>query len=298
MNKKKTSTAIALALMFAMAISLIAIPVATAQEPGRKATHAVCGVMPNPVGVGQEVLVWLGITDFTIRPKVGWAGLTVTVTKPDGITETLGEFTTDTTGSTGTVYIPSLVGNYTFQTHFPEQVLEITIRNVFGQVHLLEGTVMEASSSQIVELVVQEDPVPHYPGVPLPTQYWTRPIDGQAREWHTISGNWLAIPRNYFAPYNNGPETAHILWTRPLTTGGLVGGNLGPHAYEEGDAYQGKFGDRGTGVVIINGILYYNQFQQGFMGSNAPAQQIVAVDLYTGEELWVRNNTRLKFCVF
>ena len=57
--------------------------------------------------------------------------------------------------------------------------------------------------------------------------------------------------------YNDdAPETAHILWTKPLASGGLAGGDTGPHAIEDGDAYEGKF----EYSVIMNGILYYNRF--------------------------------------
>jgi hypothetical protein len=294
-NKIEIST-IALILILTFSAIIIVLPTATAQDV-RKASHAVCGVNPNPVGVNQEVLIWLGITDFVAHPKPGWGGLTVTVRRPDGQTDTLGPFTTDTTGSTGTVYTPTMVGTYTVQTHFPEQVLDMDVVNVMGQLHLAKGTIMEASSSPEVELVVQQNPIEYYQGHQQPKEFWDRPIDAQLWEWSTIAGNWLSTPPTFEAPYNDGPETSHILWTKPLNTGGLVGGTYGNHAYEEGDAYQGKFGHY-TGLgnpVIINGVLYYNLFQQGFMSAPAPQQQIVAVDLTTGKELWIKNNTRLAF---
>ena len=311
--KNKTVTMIALFLLFAMAVSLFALPTATAQEPIHKKTYAMCGLMPNPVGVNQEVLVWVGITDQLGLFTDGWEGLSVTITKPDGTTETISNIRTDSTGSTGRVYVPTMVGNYTFQTNFPQQDYNWTAAGeramiVFDPKLYAIGVIRyEASSSPIVTLVVQEEPVPIYPGVPLPTEYWTRPINSQAREWNVIAGNWLNIPPNKFARYNEGPETPHILWAKPLATGGLVGGELGPHAYESGDAYEGKFGDWfesdwGAGSsVIINGVLYYNRFTTGafvmppFVESMWKQQGIVAVDLRTGEELWFRNNTRLTF---
>jgi hypothetical protein len=59
------------------------------------------------------VLLHVGITN----PQDGWEGLTVTVEKPDGKTETLGPIRTDATGGTGTVYVPTIAGNYTFLDH-------------------------------------------------------------------------------------------------------------------------------------------------------------------------------------
>jgi hypothetical protein len=69
MSKNKTATLIALLLMFAMTISLVALPSATAQ--GTMKTYAVISATPNPVGVGQETLLALGIT---VVIRIGWLG--------------------------------------------------------------------------------------------------------------------------------------------------------------------------------------------------------------------------------
>jgi hypothetical protein len=115
----------------------------------------------------------------------------------------------------------------------------------------------EASDSEILELVVQEESIEYYPGHSLPTEYWSRPIDSQLREWSQISGNWLQTVR-YAGPAatSPAPETAHILWAKPLEYGGLIGSDFGEWGYTTGDAYEGKLAES----VVINGILYYNQF--------------------------------------
>jgi outer membrane protein assembly factor BamB len=289
-KNKTMATLITLILMLTIAIPLCALPTTNAQDYKEKNTFAMCGVKPNPTGVGQEVLIWLGVTDMVRLQTDGFTGLTVTVTKPDGTTETLGPYRTDATGSTGATYTPNVVGNYTFQTHFPAQWFNWTRPANFDPE--LNGPIWyKASDSGIVNLVVQEEPVVYYPGIPLPTEYWVRPIDAQFREWSTISGNWLTTPPNNYVPYNDdAPESAHILWTKPLAAGGLVGGALGETGYEDGDAYEGKF----QTSVIINGVLYYNQFTAAASGG-LPGQGVYAVDLHTGEELWFRNNTRLAF---
>jgi len=128
--------------------------------------------------------------------------------------------------------------------------------------------------------------------VPLPTEYWTRPIDSQLREWAPIAGNSLNIPDiptsafsplgyNRLRPYNDAPETAHLLWQKVLDEGGLVGADLDYMGYEHGDAYSGKF----QNPVIINGILFYNQYPTGFL-ADFSEQRVCAVDLHTGEKLW------------
>jgi outer membrane protein assembly factor BamB len=284
MKKNKISIAIVLFLMFAMAISFVALPTATAQAT--RETYAVIGATPNPVGVGQETLLLVGITQQLSLAHMTWDGLSITIERPDGVTETIRDISTDSTGLTGRVYVPTIAGNYTLQAHFPEQ--ETTADKTSPGTPI--GTRMLASNSEKLTLVVQEEPVQYYPGVPLPTEYWTRPIDSQFREWATISASWLeGTPRNWFAPYNeDAPETAHILWTKPHTSGGLVGGSLGSpdvdleasdHAFECGDAYEGKFGNR----FVVAGKLYYNKY-----ANPDPIKEIVCVDIRTGEELWSR----------
>jgi len=122
----------------------------------------------------------------------------------------------------------------------------------------------------------------------MPAEYWTRPIDDQLREWNTIAGSWVAKPENLLAPYNDAPETPHILWAKPLAMGGLVGGDLGFSGMESGDAYEGKW----SGNTIINGMLFYNRFTSR---GGPLSQGVVALDLRTGEELWFRNNTAISF---
>jgi outer membrane protein assembly factor BamB len=287
--KNKTSILIAIILMVTIAIPLTSVPT---NAQSTKTTYAVIGATPNPVGIGQEVLIWLGITDQVAHPMPGWKDITVTITRPDNTTETLGPFTTDTTGSTGTVYVPTMTGTYYLQTHFPEQVLETTSAGIPA------GTIFKASVSDKYPLIVQENPREYYTPAPLPTEYWSRPVDAQFREWHTIAGNWLGhiaatgAAYDLFAPHNIGPETGHILWAKPYAEGGLVGGALGPHSYDHGDAYEGKW----TPPVIINGVLYYNQHQSA--GGANIEQEVVAQDLRTGEVIWRRilgDNERLLF---
>ena len=287
----KTKTAIALILISTFTISIFAIPVTNAQASYRtKKTYAVVGLLPNPVGVSEEVLIWCGITDYVQNPTDGWTGLSVTIEKPDGKTDTISNIRTDSTGATGVVYVPDVVGNYTVQTHFPAQWFNWTASPMFDP-EVYGNIWYEASDSEKLTLVVQQEPLPSYPTTPLPTFYWTRPINGQHYTWNTISANWLNRPDNSYAPNNDyAPEAGHILWAKPLATGGLAGGFTGDHNYETGDAYEGKF----AASVILNGVLYYNRYATGF-GGGWSQQGIYAVDLRTGQELWFKNSSRLAF---
>ncbi|MCJ7559062.1 PQQ-like beta-propeller repeat protein, partial [Candidatus Bathyarchaeota archaeon] len=249
--------------------------------------------------------ILVGITDATVSALYGWTGITVTVTKPDNKIETLNNggkgYTTDSTGMTGVVYTPNMVGNYTLQMHFPEQVVPVSFVGLFGG-GIPANTTMLASDSIVITLVVQEEHTQQQPGYPLPTEYWTRPVDDQLREWSSIDGNWLQTPPNFLAFGNDqAPQSAHILWTVPLTSGGQVGGTLDPSqeiltqtsqsgqsgqvGYDTGDAYEGKWGSSfgGGAPMILGGKLYY----QKYAGAD-PIKETICVDLHTGKQLWSR----------
>ena len=270
-----------------MAISLFALPgdqSATAQTT----TFAYIGAVPNPVGVGQDVLLHIGITQQLNTADQGWEGLSVTIERPDGQTDTISNIRTDSTGGTGRTYTPTMEGSYYIQTHFPAQN---------GTDYWGDPVAYAASDSEKLELVVQADPIPYYPAHALPTEYWTRPIDAQLREWYTIAGSWLESPTNMVALGNDdAPETAHILWTTPHTIGGLVGGEvLQEHSFEMGDAYEGKFGgSHGSAQpVIIAGRIYYNR-----VASSETLKEYVCTDIRTGEVLWIKtflNNLTISF---
>jgi outer membrane protein assembly factor BamB len=151
---------------------------------------------------------------------------------------------------------------------------------------------MLASDSPKVTFVVQQSPLLSYPTLPLPQDYWTRPINNELTEWSAIAGNWLtatnvAATNNRIAVGNDeAPRSAHILWVKPLTSGGLVGGSLNPASQEVssarieiGDAYEGKF----LGSVIMLGKLYYDKYATAEI-----YHEIACVDLHTGEQLWSR----------
>ncbi|WNZ29179.1 MAG: PQQ-like beta-propeller repeat protein [Candidatus Bathyarchaeota archaeon] len=286
MKKKERTKIIILSLFTVLTLSTILSAFPSVSAASNVKSYPYIGAVPNPVGVNQPVLLHVGITAYLTSTEMGWEGLTITIERPDGETETLGPYRTDSTGGTGAVYTPTMVGTYTLQTHFPEQTVTLPPR---GDFTYLAGT------SEELELEVQDEPIAYYPGHSLPNEYWTRPIDAQLREWSEISGNWLFVPRNKYTPYNDGPRTAHILWTEPLTSGGIVGGDLGTadlealgyHGFECGDAYEGKWGGRvrawgSAGPIIIGGKLYYTD------GPHNMPRMYYCVDIRTGEQIWAK----------
>jgi hypothetical protein len=293
---KKTEITIVIALLAILSADIVfsALPT-NGQTTSTMATYCFVGAVPNPVGVGEKVLVHYGITQGLSVITDSFIGVTVVITDPSGQNTTLGPFNTDSTGGSFTYYTPATVGTYYLQAFFPQQLMPTTRNGI------VKGTIMLASSSQVEALNVTQEPTRSYSGNPLPTEYWTNPIDAQLQEWYSISGNWLETPTHFVAPYNAyAPQTAHILWTKQLVTGGLAGGILGgiPASMETGDAYEGYFtGSAGqTGAIIMNGKLYYNDYSYRATGTSIP-QNVVCVDLKTGVELWNKslNNTRAEF---
>lgn len=281
---KTKITSITLTLMLIISSLLLSLSLVSAQAPTLN-PQAYINAVPNPVEINTVVVFHVGSVYPTPSQVGGWTDLSVEITKPDGSTETLGPIHTDTTGGTGVVYIPTQLGTYMVRTHFPETVT--TVNGYYGQA----GTILQDSYSETLELEVTDEPVAYYPGQPLPVEYWTRPIDGQFREWNVIAGSHLSSNEptssapddinKHYAEY--APESSHILWRRPLNNlGGLAGGMMGEHGFEQGDAYEGKF----NGVVIIGGILCYNEFESN--GGTRVDNDVIAIDLHTGEQLWKR----------
>ena len=295
MKRYNLITAIVLILIIAVTLPLNFLPNVNGQATinNKEKTYAFIGANPNPVQVGQRVLLHYGITFQLTTVGNGWKGITITVTKPDNSIETLACPITDTTGGSSIFYTPTMVGNYTLQTNFPEQLMPITSAGIPANATML------ASTSEKLTLVVQQEPISTWPIWALPSEYWSRPINAQLYEWSPITGDWLehkAFFASTYAPFNSeAPETAHVLWTKPLAGGGLAGGgaaiaspslqdstaiDYGAYAYETGAAYNDKF----LNSIIISGVLYYNRFET--RGGNAIDQEVIAMDLHTGEQLW------------
>jgi outer membrane protein assembly factor BamB len=274
LRKKFVCCFVTLVLVYSLSTTLFGLPNAFAQS--MTTLYPIIDVIPNPCGLNQQVLVNYGAINYLNAENDGW-NCTITITKPDGTTETLTPPKTWSTGNAGVTYVPDQLGTYYFQTNLQQQ----TYRNV----------VYKAAQSEKLALVVQQNAPPTYPWQPIPKEYWTRPADSQLQDWYTIMGSWLSEPNNAFTPYNDGPETAHVLWSQPLgdMMGGLPGGDMGKVGYETGDAYEGKW----SGSIIISGVLYYNKYISG-----NPQQAIVAVDLHTGATLWEKtllNRLRIGF---
>ena len=295
---------IAVLVTFSMIASMILIPSVNAHTPPwRITTWAYINVEPNPVGVGQSVYLvfWIDKNSPTASGTYGdhTGNMTVQVTLPDGTVQTLGPFQGSANSAYSTYYEPTVVGNYTFVYKFLGW--ELTGANpspVSGTSNpQYVNDTLAPSTSQAVTLVVQKQPVSYPPTNPLPTAYWTRPIEASGNlGWYQISGNWLGFGQpegttggysnaNNFNPYTTAPGTAHILWTKPTMFGGVIGGEFG--GTESGSSYMTTTPLAPQWApVIINGILYYTNYP----GAHSDPMGWSAINLQTGQTEWIQSS--------
>ena len=294
LKKKTMAILISMLLVLSIAIPVLVFPAANAHTPPWTVpswTFVIAA--PNPVGLGQKTIIafWQNDVPPTASGPQGdrWI-FYVDITRPDKTNQTLGPFTSDPVGGSYAEYTPDQIGNYTIVARFPGQTLT-GIPGATNNVNV-NDTIL-ASTSAPLQLMVQQEPVQIMPELPLPSDYWARPINAENRQWYTISGNWLmakydkdAVGFEYsgnWNPYTTAPNSAHIAWTKELTIGGIVGGSYGAgYAYYGGLQYEPKF----TPPIIINGVLYHNT-------EEPPRYGFQAVDIRTGTTLWRQNSTRL-----
>ncbi len=305
LRSKTIAILIALFLMLTMAVSLVALPPASAHTPKWEIpTYAFVQPVPNPVGVGQpvHVFMWLDKVIAGALPTndIRFHDYELTITAPDGTTETkTWDVVWDSTSSQGYSFTPDQAGTYTLEFTFPGQAYTWTEPFPFMGMLLPNEYTNDTylSSSASATLTVQEEPISTIPNNPLPTNYWTRPIYGTNWNWYTISSNWLGQSAPGYAngvPGDAiGPLTGHIMWTKPIDMGGVVGGNnfvIKGDTYAEGSAYATRYNN----PIIINGYLYYTEpislaGVPGMFGG-AGYGPTDCVDLRTGELIWSRTD--------
>jgi hypothetical protein len=246
-RNRTMATLIALFLLLTIAVTLVALPAANAHTPPWQIpTFAYINVAPDPVGVGQQVIVvmWLdkpwpsATVDNDIRPH----DYKLTITKPDNTTVTMNwPVVVDSTSSQYTLYTPDRVGTYTLRFDYP------------GQTYTWSGAYQNdifLASSATTTLTVQQEPIPKIT-YPPPTEYWTRPIEGENTAWVSIASNYLrpfgaaySFGSERFQPDGTAPNSPHIMWTKPINFGGVVGGsNVGV-----------------TGATFYTGLSYNTRF--------------------------------------
>ena len=255
-------------------------------------------VSPNPIGLGQPLLVNLWMQP-PIHVSRQLKGFSVTFTKPDGTKDVISPI--DSYKGDGTAwftYPVDQVGEWKVKLDFPGAYYPP------GNYTVPEGTFMGAQTVSFTQscyykpastseqtLTVQQDMVMSWPPASIPTDYWTRPISPENREWWPIAGNYPStgilgggeywptgtntFMSNYnFFPYVQGPNTAHIVWNRQGDISGLIGGVEGQKSLTGGG---------GSPSVIYAGRCYQTLTK---MMDGVPTQLWECYDLRTGEIYW------------
>ncbi len=274
MNTKSKTATILLATLLVVSMG-ISVLTPTASAATEYKTFAYVAALPNHVGVGDEITIYMWIdrtapgadldNDFRVHDYK------LTITKPDNHT-VQEEWSTvfDTTSNQAYLYTPDMAGTYTVDFEFPEMWINQTARSNQNNNDVFLG------SNATTTFTVQEESIGRLPDTyPLPTEYWSRPIYGENSIWYLISSNWLGNGApgylGFESSYNfggngalfpdnaAGSETSHIMWTKALQAGGVVGGNdfedYPGNTYFEGSAYLQRY----TNPIIVDGKLYYTE---------------------------------------
>ena len=298
-KNKMTALLIAVLVLSSIGAStLLQTSSAATYNNATKTTYAYVTTMPHTVGVGDTITIYMWVNQIfpnaLMTNDYRFHDYTIVITKPDNTTETeTFDTISDTTSNQAYGYTPTQTGIYTVDFYFPETYVNSTS-------YANDATVNDIylASNASCAFTVQETSIGNAPdSYPLPTEYWTRPIYGENSYWYTISSNWLgtgAAGYQFMSSTNyggNGQQypsdavgslTSHVMWTKSLQSGGVVGGDTGTiygNTYFDGSAYFVRF----QNPIIVNGYLIYTEPLS--YSSNAGGDT-VSVNLRTGEENW------------
>jgi len=315
-----------LLLTSAFVMLLVSTP-SNAQQDQTVNVTAFLSVRPTTVGVGQEILI-----NLWISPAPGanrqFHDLKLTITKPSGDVDEITDI--DTYVADGTMWMPWIcdqVGEWSFKLDYPGEYFAAGVYcdgirydsvddvpppppgssiSTFGgrTTTYAAGCIVSPSSTKVLKITVQEEIIPSWPEAPLPTDYWTRPVDEIHREWWSVIGSypWFGPAINdpmwdklypntnptyntayAFTPWVSGPESAHVVWKRQYQLSGIMGGDYGSASY------------MGSGLgtwsqapnIILMGMAYHSYSKPA---TNGPSSQTYweCYDIRTGKVYWER----------
>ncbi len=293
-------------------------------------TTAYLSIRPTVVGLGQTFIVNL----FPIpAPNANrkFNDMVVTITKPDNTQEVL---TMDSYVADGTAWfewIADQLGTWTFKLDFPGMYYPAgryldgnIITATSGGTVYTDSAYFKPSTSEEMSITVQEETVWSWPEGQTPTDYWTRPVPYEKREWWTISGDFpwrgpsggstwnelypntnpywggyqisgMGGPwRGTFTPWVQAPNSAHVAWKMQYGIGGIVGGDYG-FSISDVTIFSASGVGRFPTIVYAGRAYIYNGFD-GYAGKSVaePGTGKTAVpywkcyDYRTGELIWDR----------
>lgn len=345
MDKTKATAILVIAIMMT-SISLVSVAVQPAyaalapNQPysgplkagdvadGTFSTDTWISIRPKVVGIGQPVLinVWTTPASNAQRKLLGYH---ITITKPDG---TKDEFTLNSeidTAATWMEYAPDQIGEYKYKVDFPGTFHPpgyYNDGNVYttlaeagagyqSAVTLYTGsTYYKPDSSPEYTFTVQQDMVWSWGAAALPTDYWTRNVAPELREWLPIIGDWpwygpggIGWAQQYpdcspnwntrmdFYPYVQGPSSAHVAWKRVQNIAGITGsgryGEFGSRGWSYPAPASTTSSNPGVITMVIGGRGYITVQRVRSELISGTIQQVSTtalqcIDIRTGEVLW------------
>lgn len=252
---------------------------------------AFLSVSPNPIGVGQTALVNVWIT-FPSGEGKYMNGYKVTITHPDGHVDDVNLKSYVADGTSWFQFVPQVAGEYKFKFYFAgeyfpagyytEGKYSTSRTGDFANAIYNPSVYVTPAESPETTLVVQNEFVVSWSS-PLPTDYWTRPIEPNNREWNAIAGNYPwnyanivgvtgnAWHDNYYGPFIPAVNSPHIVWKRVGAMAGIIGGETGQYS---------MLTNPGTPNVIYMGRAYQTRYETI---NGVPTNCAVSYDLRTGE---------------
>jgi len=268
-------------------------------------TTAYLSFRPNPVGLGQVFLVNMWTTP-ALHVSRYHSDYKLTITKPSGEQHVVEIDSYRADATAWLEWVADEVGDWKLKFEFQGSYFPAGNYTSYGGawigpqvINFVESAYYRPSSTAEQTLTVQEQIVNSWPESPLPTDYWTRPVSPENREWWPILGYfpsdgvvgggtmWNTLypdtniyynPDYEFFPYVQAPNTAHIAWRRQENIGGLIGGPAGQKSWTSGG---------NTPSIIYAGRCYDSKTRV----FNGEVQNIwTCTDVRTGEVYWERTD--------
>jgi hypothetical protein len=272
-NQTKIFATIALILILTIATLMTTMPAVLGQTT-KTQSRGFVNVAPKIAGLGDSVVInaWTSPTPPLISGAAGASGYgigqprynyTYTFTRPDGTQDVVVGGPSFGEGSAWLFYKPSAVGNWSVTLYWPG-----------------DANFTDCTSPPFNFEVRTTSPYTYAADIPLPTGYWTRPINGENRLWYQISGDWrqASYDSSYskYNQYSQAPATSHILWVMSQTDANWVGGLIGGTEYSMEISSASERSSLSVGRVA-NGRAYMVRPD----GTHC-------FDVKTGETLWVK----------
>jgi len=315
LRNKIAAITISLFFILSMSASLTLLPSASAHTPPWQITDvAHINAQPDPIGVGQPVTIifWAAqpLPNAAITNNIRKTNYTLTITGPNGTVVFQQDYNNivNPGGEQAIEFTPATIGTYTATFNFKGMTYptlsQVTTTipftpSITASIQADAGDIYLPTSSS-VNFTAQQEPLNLITN-PLPTEYWTRPIEAENYNWYSIASNWLgggsgglgghtleatnAPGMAVYQPIGTVPLSGHILWTQPQEFGGLVASNTPTNygtTFYSGDSYEPRF----VGAIILAGRLYFKQ-PLNHLGT---AGNYVCEDLKTGAVLWTNTN--------